>query len=238
VVTIRWRALILTDSRIVRRVAPLLLLFVATSTGTLFASDPCKGYVLQTINIAARSAQQRTVAVHKHTKATLIAWEGWGAAYLAKHGHPFVPPEPKVGTLHPRSQKEQDAMFKFACEVPPIPTLDIPLTGLLVPDEIPPPLPDIPALTAELTAPPELVPPSGIPTPSGGDTDTGSPDFPYVPGFPPGGPVSGTPPGGFSGPTPVIPPIVPTPEPASFVLFGTGIASLWAIRRNVRRSES
>jgi hypothetical protein len=220
----------LTDFRTVRRVTPLLLLVVATSTGTVFASDPCKDYVLQTFNTAARSARQRTVLVRKHTKATLIAWEGWGAAYLAKHGHPFVPPKPKVDTLHPRSQKEQEAMFKFACEVPPVPTYDTPLTGLLTPDEIPP-LPDIPALTAELTPPPELVPPPKVTTPAGGDTGPDSPFFPNVPVFPiGGGPVSGTPPGGPSVP-PVVPPIIPTPEPASFVLFGTGMVALWAMRK-------
>ena len=196
----------------------------------MFASDPCKDYVLQTFNTAARSARQRTVLVRKHTKATLIAWEGWGAAYLAKHGHPFVPPKPKVDTLHPRSQKEQEAMFKFACEVPPVPTYDTPLTGLLTPDEIPP-LPDIPALTAELTPPPELVPPPKVTTPAGGDTGPDSPFFPNVPVFPiGGGPVSGTPPGGPSVP-PVVPPIIPTPEPASFVLFGTGMVALWAMHK-------
>jgi hypothetical protein len=227
------------DFRTVRRAVLLLLLLFATSTGTLLASDDCKSYILQTFNEAARSAQRRTTVVRKHTKATLIAWQGWGAAYLAKHGHPFVPPKPKVATLHPMSPQEQDAMFKFACEIPPVPTMDIPLIGLFVPEEIPPPLPDIPALTAELTAPPELAPPPGgtppdVTTPSGGDIGPDSPVFPYVPIFPPGGPVSGTPPGGSS----IPPPIIPTPEPTSFVLFGTGIASLWAIRRNVRRSKS
>jgi PEP-CTERM motif len=155
------------------------------------------------------------------------------------------------------SQKEQDAMFKFACEALPVPTFDVPLTGQLVPIEFPPSLPDVPTATAELTTPPELAPPPEIPTPPGGDTGTDSPGYPYPPIFFPagGGPGSGPPPGNSPAAPPIVPPVtppvvppvtppiyppplIPTPEPGSFVLLGTGVAALWAVRRNMTRSEA
>ena len=235
------------DSSIVRRAAPLLLLLVVvTSTGTLLASDPCKVFLVQKLTGVARTALQHTAVQHKHTKATLAAWEGWGKAYLAKHGHPYVPPKRQVATLNPVSQKEQEAALKFACELPQVPTLDTPFTALLVPDEMPPFVPDIPTLTAELTYPPEADLPPGTP----GTSDTpGMPGMPGIPGddagpppptyinepifFPPErGPLSVPPP--VDTPptaTPVDAPPAPVPEPDSFVLLATGIAAIVGVRR-------
>jgi len=233
------------DSSIVRRAAPLLLLVVVTSTGTLLASDPCKLFLVQKLTGAARTAVQHTAVQHKHTKATLAGWEGWGKAYLAKHGSPYVPPKRQVATLNPVSQKEQEAALKFACELPQVPTLDTPFTALLVPDEMPPFVPDIPTLTAELTYPPEADVPPGTPgtpgTPGkpgtlgtpGGDAGPPPPRYINEPIFfpPERGPNSVTPVDAPPGvPTPVIaPPAVP--EPGSFVLLATGIAAIVGVRR-------
>src|ERR1700743_3451019 len=166
------------DSRFVRHAAPLLLAVVVASTGTLFASDPCKTFVVQKLTGAARTAEQHTAPAHKHTKATLAAWEGWGKAYLAKHGHPYVPPKRPATTSNPGWQKQQEDALKFACEIPQVPTVDMPFTALLVPEETPPFVSDIPKLTAELTYPPKNDLPPGTP----GTSDT--PDTPGTPGTP------------------------------------------------------
>jgi hypothetical protein len=198
---------------------------VAISTGTVLASDDCKVSLIQTLTIASRSAQQHTTPKHKYTRATLAAWEAWGNGYLARHGHPYVPPKRKVNSLRPVTPKEQDALFKIACQVVPIPTFDLSVDTLLPPEEVPPvlfppPLSDVPALITE------LAPPPGIPTPPGGDTSTGSPGFPGFPiFFPIGGGVPAPP-----VPTLPVPPAGPVPEPGSFVLLATGIAALWALR--------
>lgn len=229
-------------SRIVRRAAPLLLLVVVTSTGTLLASDPCKVFLVQKLTGAAQSAQQHTAPAHKHTKATLAAWEGWGKAYLAKHGHPYVPPKRPVATSNPGWQKQQEDALKFACELPKVPTVETPFTMLLVPDEMPPFVPDMPTLTAELTYPPATDLPPGTP----GTSDTpGIPGTPGTPGEDEGPPpptyinepIFFPPPRGPNSVPPVdtppvdTPPASPVPEPGSFVLLATGIAALVGVRR-------
>jgi hypothetical protein len=208
------------------------------STGTLLASDPCKVFLVQKLTGAARTAQQHTAAQHKHTKATLAGWERWGKTYLAKHGHPYVPPKRQVATLNPVSQQEQAAALKFACELPQVPTLDTPFTTLLVPDEIPPFVPDIPTLPAELTFPPEAdLPPEipagpGIPGSPGDNAGPPPPTYINEPIFfpPERGPISVLPPVD-------TPPVAPVPEPGSFVLLATGIAAIVGVRRSTRRCD-
>jgi hypothetical protein len=222
------------DSSIVRRAAPLLLLVVVASTGTLLASDPCKTFVVQKLTGAARSAQQHTAPAHKHTKATLAAWEGWGKSYLAKHGHPYVPPKRPASTSNPGWQKQQEDALKFACELPQVPTVDMPFATLLVPNEAPPFVPDIPTLTAELTYPPETdLPPGTSDTPGTPGTpgdDAGPPPPTYI-----NEPIFFPPPRGPNSAPPVDTPPVDTPpavpEPGSFVLLATGIAAIVGVRR-------
>lgn len=243
----------MNHSRTVRRVVPLLLLFAATSTGTLLASDPCRAFAVETLNNAARSTQQRRVAAHKYSEATLKAWKEWGKTYLAEHGHPFVPPKRQVNTLQSASQTERPAALQFACERPLVPTSDTPFTGMLTPEDLPPFLPDAPTITSEFIPPPadvvpppdEMLPPQ-IPGPSGGDIDTDSPTYTPPVFLPPfgggGGSGAGSPPRPPVTPpvTPPVlpPPVAPVPEPGSFALLATGIAAMWGARKSLSRSDA
>ena len=237
------RAPIVIDFRFVRRVVPILLLFAATSTGTLLASDPCKVFVVPDVHWSsalsgAAHHNQRTDTPGRHCSRGRDGVKPISLNTAIPSSHRTR----KVAMLHPMSPKEQDASLKFACEKPSVPTEDTPFTGLLAPEEIPPFLPDVPTLTAELTPPPELFPPPATPTPSGGDTGTESPAYPNIPiFFPPfGGPGPGIPLGSPPKSRHLVsaPPIVPTPEPGSFVFLATGVAAMWAVRRNGRRSDS
>ena len=249
----------------------LLLSFSALSTGTILASDACKVTLVQTFTNASNAAERHTSARRIHTKATLAAWQAWGNAYLASHGHAFVPPHRSLAQRHPLSPQEQQRLFKFACESMPMPTIDQPVMTLLEPEELPPMLGMAPMLVAEVDNPPVVA----VPLP--GEVLTGSsPRYPFVPIFAPIGggggvlpPISGLPPGtGIPpvivpvppdippgppgpppppppppppGPPPILPPppvpvILPTPEPGSFVLLGTGLAAIGALVKR-RRSR-
>jgi hypothetical protein len=127
--------------------------------------------------------------------------------------------------------------LKFACETLPLPTYDMLVTTMLVPEDMPPLLTEVPVQTAELTAPPEIGPPTRDTPP--GTVDTGYPGFPPI-FVPPGGggdvpiiPVV-TPPGG-GGDTPPGEGGGVIPEPSTFVLLGTGMAAMWAGRKRIRK---
>jgi hypothetical protein len=255
----------LMSIKIFRLAAPFCLLLAAGSTGTVvLASEGCRVSLVQTLTAATHSAQRHTTPAHKRTKATLAAWEAWGNAYLAKHGHAYVPPKRKVATTHPLSPQVKDALFKFACEALQMPTIDLPVDFQLTPDDAPPVLPIYPMYTAESDMPPAPYTPPGAITPhNGGGLGGSPPTIPYTPPFfPPLGGGGGIPPpstppetlpGSPSGPgTPPVPPIIPTgppvgppitspvppvlptPEPSSFLLLGTGITALWAVRKNTK----
>ena len=236
----------------------LLLSFSALSTGTILASDVCKVTLVQTFTNASNAVERHTSARRIHTKATLAAWQAWGNAYLASHGHPFVPPHRSLAQRHPLSPQEQQRLFKFACESLPMPTVDQPVMTLLEPEELPPILGMAPLLVAEADNPPVVA----VPPP--GEALTGdSPGYPFVPIFAPIGggtgvmpPISGLPPdtgtipvigpvppnvppdtpGLPPPPPPPVPIILPTPEPGSFMLLGTGLAAIGALVKR-RRSR-
>ena len=237
--------------RISRRVLPIIVVLLGTVgvTDAVMAADPCRIMLVRKLTEATEKAGQHVPARRKHTKATLAAWEVWGKEYLAKHGKPFTPPK-RNPDLHPRTPKQFVSELKFACDILPLPTYDIPLTGLLVPLEIPVPPSQLPIQTAELGPAPRVTTPAadtpvtdtatpfapiffaptGGPIPSGPGTPTGGGTTPPGGGgggtTPPGG-GGDTPPGG-GGTVPVV------PEPSTFVLLGTGISAAWAMRR--RRS--
>ena len=224
-----------------RKTAPFLMLVAATGTGTVLASDPCKVTLVQKFTSATDSTDHYVAPRHKHTKATLAAWKVWGEAYLAKHGHPYVPPKRPVHSLHPKSPREQQAMFKFACETFEVPTMDLFLTAELTPEDVPPFITgeELPVLTAENSIPPVLVAP-----PTTDTTTTDTPFVPYVPIYPPGIPTGGGSP--IPPQVPVLPPVVPptpsvpvssVPEPSSFFLLGTGMAAILGLRLNGRRGR-
>ena len=221
--------------KVIRSIAPatLLFTFTAVSTGTVLASDNCRVTLVQTFTSASNTADRHVTSAHKHTKATLAAWQVWGNAYLAKHGHPFVPPKRIQTSLHPVSPKEQDRLFKFACESLPIPTVDLPVLTMLVPEEedIPPylpmlapgldtPGPVVPTTVAEVMTPTTIYPFQPVFLPPGGfggggstggvPTTPGSPSTPDVPVTPPDVPV--TPPTDTPTP-PVLPPDFPPTLP-------------------------
>jgi hypothetical protein len=193
-----------------RRLAPVALVLFGTVgvTDAIMASDPCRVMVVRKLTEATEKVGNRIPARRKHTKATLAAWDVWGKDYLAKHGHPFAPPKRKPG-LHPKTPKEFESQLKFACDILPLPTYDIPLTGMLTPVDVAPPESGLPLFASLVQPGPEVgLPPAVVPP--GGTTETPGIGFPpifippiggapSVPGIPGGG---GTTPPGGGGTTP------------------------------------
>ncbi len=193
-------------TRTLRRAVPALLLLSAASTGTLMASDACSIAVVQKFTSVADTLDQHTAKSHKHAKATLAKWKVWGDDYLAKHGHPYVPPS-RVATSHVPTPSNGDHVLKFSCEPEPVPMEDSFLGPLLIPGETPPPAPEVEVARAD------EVPPLLTPDLPGGDTGSGTPGYPSgITSFPIGsvGPPAGITPGTST--TPIIPilPVTPT----------------------------
>lgn len=226
----------LSRKKFVRVSTVAVLLLAATSTGTILASDPCKVILVQKFTDVADKAERHLGTRHKHTKSTLAAWKAWGDAYLAEHGHPYVPPKRTFARTQPKTPRERDAMFKFACESFEIPTISDELTTELEPLEVPPFEPAVPIYLASNTPPEQPLAP--LPP----NTPPNTPSVPLIPIYPPGFPSS---PGVPPLTPPVITPINPeqppaanVPEPASFVLVGTGLAAFAGLRSKRRASRS
>ncbi|MDQ2841974.1 MAG: hypothetical protein M3Y72_13230 [Acidobacteriota bacterium] len=144
-------------------------------------------------------AYQDQIAKHLHHKVspeTLVRWAAWNKAH--PHYHP--------------TKKESMAKIDFVCQVP---VDDAGIAEGLPPVDLPPLLN---SMTDTFTAPSQpnivvsnLVPPDNPEQPALAD-----PIFPpvYFPG----------PPTTFSVNTPPLPPIAPTPEPASVLLMTTALA--------------
>lgn len=211
-------------TRSVRRFLPLILVLTTASTGTVLASDVCGVSIVRTLTEAARTAQEHTEPAHKHTRATLAKWEEWGNLYLARHGHPYVPPKRMVAS-HPMTREEREARFKLECELPPVPTVDLASFDLL-------PSEDLEPLSEELTLPENTLVASDVPPVIGATA--------YPTNYPIG-PVLGATGGGGVG-SPSAPPVVPvvgvTPEPSSWLLLGTGLAAVLAFRKMARRPQT
>lgn len=198
-----------------RRVLPILpvfLLFTAASTGTVLASDTCGLVLVKSLTDAARAADQHTAISHKYTKATLARWQVWGNLYLAKHGHPYVPP--KHPAHHSSDADAQEARFKLECDLPPVPTVDLSNFDLLPPEELA-------AVPENVELIPDTIASSDTPRQPTGSNIVGYPQGPVF--FGPGTGV--TPPV-----TPYVPPAI-TPEPSSWLLLVTGLLAVGAFAK-------
>lgn len=194
-------------------VLPVFLLFAAASTGTVLASDTCGIVLVKTLTEAAHAANEHTSVTHKYTKATLTRWQVWGNLYLAKHGHPYVPP--KRSPHRAPDADAQEARFKLECDLPPVPTLDLANFDLLPPEELAPVSENV-----------ELIP-NEVATNDVPRQPTGS----NIVGYP-GGPVFFGPGGSSTTPSiPNLPPPAVTPEPSSWILFATGLITVGAFAR-------
>jgi hypothetical protein len=174
------------------------------------ASPTCQRFVRTYVTVPVRN---------RVSKTTALAWAKWRVA------HPNWKPRP--GVARPKyvmTQKELMDKVAFACEAPTTPAT----TDLLFKPadfDVPPPPVDFPPTEIALVTFPELYPPEVVATPP----VAGSPDVPSAPGIfiPPDiPPVSG----GAAPRTPFVPvppPILPTPEPASFFLVILGMAGGW-----------
>ena len=216
----------------VRKVTPLLvILFGAASTGTILASDSCGISLVQRMTDATRKAREHVGPAHKHTQETLAKWEIWGNEYLAKHGHAYQPPKRRVARNQPPDQENR--VFEFLCDLPPVPELAVWSDGLLDPILAP-------AIEPELTQVAENgIPPTVIPAPPVDTTYYGTPVLLVPIG---GVPVAFIPP--VTTPnaptTPATPvgggttPIATTPEPGPVLLLATGVAAVLELRRRRR----
>ncbi len=205
-------------------ILPVFLVFAAASTGTVLASDNCTVALVRALTDSVHSVDQHTEPVHTHTKATLARWEEWGQLYLAKHGHPYVPPKRKMASSDVPVPGEGRSGFKFECELPPVPTIDLALFDLLPPEELLPIPDEVPLEVA-------VIPP-GTPLVPSGDIVPASPNYPNQPVF--------FGPGGVPPTTNTVPvtPIGPTPEPGSWVLLATGVMAMFGIRAIAKRGQA
>ena len=200
------------SSRRALPILPIFLVFAAASTGTVLASDTCGLVLVKTLTDVAHSAQEHTAVHHKYTRDTLTRWQVWGNLYLAKHGHPYVPPKRPA---HSSTDADaQQARFKLECDLPPVPVADLTTFDLLPPEELEetPQTIEILPIVATNDVPPQPV---------------GSSIIGY-----PGGPVFFGPGTGGS-PAPLVPNVPPavTPEPSSWLLFATGLAAVSAFAK-------
>lgn len=146
-------------------------------------------------------AYQKQLDKHLHHKVspeTLARWEAWNKAH--PHYHP--------------TKKESIDKVDFVCQVPMDDTV---IGGDLPPVSLPPLLP---SMTETFSAPsqPNIQVSNVVPPDNPEQPPVADPIYPpvYYPG----------PPTIFTGNTAPVPPISPTPEPASLVLMATAFALL------------
>ncbi len=160
------------------------------------------------------------------SKATALAWAKW------REEHPNWKPKP--GAARPKyvmSKQEVLDKVAFACEAP---TEQTPSNLFFTPADFgpPPAMVDLPPMETTMTPFPDLLPPEVIESPPLLVSLPNGPDGPDGPGIfiPPYIPPI------FTGTQVVLPPVIePTPEPASFVLVGSGMMGGWFLwmRRRV-----
>jgi len=202
--------------RIRVQVAGLAFILLPAAAGVVgvHASATCERFVRTYVTKPVRN---------KVSRQTLEAWKKWGIA------HPNWKPNPNLHRpKYIMTQEEALQKVEFACSIPIEPTaLDLWFTPADF--DVPPPIVNLPPMEAtQISFPDEIPPEVAELTP----TSTWPPLAPFVPPVLGGTPSYGPP---F---VPLTPAAGATPEPSSFVLLASGLASLGLFWMRRRKSEA
>jgi hypothetical protein len=212
----------MSSTRIRMQAAVIVFILLPAAAGVLavHASATCERFVRTYITKPVRN---------RVSKTTADAWAKW------RVGHPNWKPNPN--THRPKyvmTKDESVQKMEFACAIPIIPST---IDGLFsqVDLDVPPPIINFPPMeSTQVTFPDELPPEVAELTPEDSWPALG----PFVP------PILGGPPTNEVLSVPLVPPENPPivgdlPEPASFLLAGTGVAFLCLLLGfRLRRADS